>query len=76
MYLDTLRKQVQNQVFSCPGKKINPYISMSRTPDASLVSRSKIQKKATQMSGFFLSEKMSVFMSIGSFRPILLKNRP
>jgi len=25
------------------------------------------------MSGFFVPEKMSVFMSTGSFRPILLK---
>ncbi|MCP1455509.1 hypothetical protein [Pseudomonas kilonensis] len=37
-------------------EKETPWISTSRTPDASLVSHSKIQKKATQMSGFFLPE--------------------
>ena len=53
LVFDTLQKQVQNQVFSCPGKKINPlYFNES---DTRYESRFPLQdlKKATQMSGFF-----------------------
>lgn len=52
--LKCIRDKSRIEPFRASARNETPYISMSRTPDRSLVSRSKIQKKATQMSGFFL----------------------